>query len=92
MTDDAKIKKFLNINYELESQHARARIKLKQRKNTRRNIFLNFIVSLLESKNLHENSIINILIIINRLFKQVHYEVMFEISVKNMTRTFYRVI
>ena len=37
MTDDVKIKKSLNTYYEFESQHARARIKFEQRKNTRRN-------------------------------------------------------
>jgi len=41
---------------------------------------MNFIMKLSESKNLNENSIINIMIVVNKLFKQVHYEFMNEIT------------
>ena len=37
-----------------------------------KDIVMNFIVTVSESKNLNENSTINILIVVNRLFKQVH--------------------
>jgi len=42
---------------------------------------MNFIMTVFESKNLNENSTINILIVVNKLFKQVHYKSMSEITV-----------
>ncbi len=46
-----------------------------------KDIVMNFIMTVSESKNLNENSTINILIVVNKLFKQVHYESMSEITV-----------
>ena len=65
---------------------------LKAPKRRWRDISLDFIVGLPESINIHGNSVINILIVIDRLFKQVHYEAMSEISTKNTARAFYRAI
>ena len=87
---------FVSIKQFMRNCHLCARIKifkdkyhetlrlLKALKRRWRNISLNFIVSLFKNKDIHENSIINILIIINRLFKQIYYEIMSEISTKNI--------
>jgi len=53
---------------------------------------MNFIVTVSESKNLNGNSTINILIVVNRLSKQVHYESMSEITALDTARVFYRAI
>jgi len=57
-----------------------------------KDIVMNFIVTVSESKNLNENSTINILIVVNRLSKQVHYESMSEITALDTARVFYRAI
>jgi len=57
-----------------------------------KDIVMNFIVTVSESKNLNENSTINILIVVNRLSKQVHYESMSEITALNTAWVFYRAI
>ncbi len=57
-----------------------------------KDIVMNFIVTVSESKNLNENSTINILIVVNRLFKQVHYESMSEITALDTAWVFYRAI
>jgi len=57
-----------------------------------KDIVMNFIVTVSESKNLNGNSTINILIVVNRLSKQVHYEPMSEITVLDTARVFYRAI
>jgi len=53
---------------------------------------MNFIVTVSESKNLNENSIINILIVVNRLSKQVHYKSMSEITALDTAQVFYHAI
>ncbi len=45
-----------------------------------------------ESKNLNKNSMINILIVVNKLFKQVHYESMSEITALDTAQVFYHAI
>ncbi len=55
-----------------------------------KDIVMNFIMTVFESKNLNENSIINIMIIMNRLFKQVHYEFINEVTALNTAQVFYR--
>ena len=55
-----------------------------------KDIVMNFIMKLSESKNLNENSIINIMIVVNKLFKQVHYEFMNEITALDTAWVFYR--
>ncbi len=57
-----------------------------------KDIVMNFIMTVSESKNLNENSTINILIVMNRLSKQVHYESMSEITALNTAQVFYRAI
>ncbi len=57
-----------------------------------KDIVMNFIVTVSESKDLNENSTINILIVVNRLSKQVHYEPMSEITALDTARVFYRAI
>jgi len=57
-----------------------------------KDIVMNFIMTVSESKNLNENSTINILIVMNRLFKQVHYESMSEITALDTAWVFYRAI
>jgi len=57
-----------------------------------KDIAMNFIVTVPESKDLNENSTINILIVVNRLSKQVHYEPMSGITVLDTARVFYRAI
>ncbi len=54
-----------------------------------KDIVMNFIMTVSESKNLNENSTINILIVVNRLSKQVHYESMSEITVLDTAWVFY---
>ena len=53
---------------------------------------MNFIIKLLKSKNLNENSITNIIIIINKLLKQIHHEFINEIIILNIVEVFYRLI
>ncbi len=55
-----------------------------------KDIVMNFIMKLSESKNLNENSIINIMIVVNKLFKQVHYKFMNEITALDTAWVFYR--
>ncbi len=57
-----------------------------------KDIIMNFIMTVSESKNLNENSTINILIVMNRLFKQVHYESMSEITALDTAWVFYHAI
>ena len=57
-----------------------------------KDIVMNFIVTISESKNLNENSTINILIVVNKLSKQVHYESMSEITALDTARVFYHAI
>ncbi len=57
-----------------------------------KDIVMNFIVTVSESKNLNENSTINILIVVNRLSKQVHYESMSEITALDTAQVFYHAI
>jgi len=57
-----------------------------------KDIVMNFIMTVSESKNLNENSTINILIVVNKLFKQVHYESMSEITVLDTAWVFYHAI
>ncbi len=57
-----------------------------------KDIVMNFIVTVSESKNLNENSTINILIVVNRLSKQVHYESMSEITALDTAWVFYHAI
>jgi len=57
-----------------------------------KDIVMNFIMTVSESKNLNENLTINILIVVNRLSKQVHYKSMSEITALNTARVFYRAI
>ncbi len=57
-----------------------------------KDIVMNFIMTVSESKNLNENSIINILIVVNRLSKQVHYEPMSEITALDTAWVFYHAI
>ncbi len=57
-----------------------------------KDIVMNFIMTVSESKNLNENSTINILIVVNRLSKQVHYESMSEITALDTAWVFYRAI
>ncbi len=57
-----------------------------------KDIVMNFIMTVSESKNLNENLTINILIIVNRLSKQVHYESMSEITVLDTAQVFYHAI
>ncbi len=57
-----------------------------------KDIVMNFIMTVSESKNLNENLTINILIVVNRLSKQVHYESMSEITALNTAWVFYRAI
>ncbi len=57
-----------------------------------KDIVMNFIMTVSESKNLNENLTINILIVVNRLFKQVHYESMSEITALNTAWVFYHAI
>ena len=45
-----------------------------------------------ESKNLNENLIINILMIVDKLLKQTHYEFMSKIITLNIANFFYRVV
>ncbi len=49
-------------------------------------------MTVFESKNLNENSTINILIVMNRLFKQVHYKFMSEITALDTAQVFYYAI
>jgi len=53
---------------------------------------MNFIMTVSESKNLNENLTINILIVVNRLSKQVHYESMSEITALDTAQVFYHAI
>jgi len=55
-------------------------------------LIMNFIIKLLKSKNLNENSITNIIIIINKLLKQIHHEFINEIIILNIVEVFYRLI
>jgi len=57
-----------------------------------KDIAMDFIVAVSESKDLNGNSAINILIVVNRLSKQVHYEPMSEITALDTARVFYRAI
>ncbi len=57
-----------------------------------KDIVMNFIMTVSESKNLNENLMINILIVMNRLFKQVHYESMSEITALDTAWVFYHAI
>jgi len=57
-----------------------------------KDIAMNFIVTVPESKDLNENSAINILIVVDRLSKQVHYEPMSGITALDTARVFYRAI
>ncbi len=57
-----------------------------------KDIVMNFIMTVSESKNLNENSMINILIVVNKLSKQVHYKSMSEITVLDTARVFYHAI
>ncbi len=57
-----------------------------------KDIAMNFIVGLSESKDLNENSVTNIMMIVNRLSKQVHYELMTGMTTLNTARAFYRSI
>jgi len=57
-----------------------------------KDIAMNFIVTVSESKDLNGNSAINILIVVNRLSKQVHYEPMSGITALDTARVFYRAI
>ncbi len=57
-----------------------------------KDIVMNFIMTVSESKNLNENSTINILIVVNKLSKQVHYEPMSEITALDTARVFYHAI
>ncbi len=54
-----------------------------------KDIVMNFIMTVFESKNLNENLTINILIVVNRLSKQVHYKSMSEITALDTARVFY---
>ncbi len=53
---------------------------------------MNFMVKLLENKDLNKNLIINIIIVVNKLFKQVHYESIIKITILNTVRAFYQSI
>ena len=53
---------------------------------------MDFIVTVSESKNLNGNSAINILVVVDRLSKQVHYEPMSGITALDTARVFYRAI
>ncbi len=55
-------------------------------------LIMNFIIKLLKSKNLNENSITNIIIIINKLLKQIHHEFINEIIILNIVEVFYHLI
>ncbi len=57
-----------------------------------KDIVMNFIMTVFKSKNLNENSTINILIVVNKLFKQVHYKSMSEITVLDTAQIFYHAI
>ncbi len=57
-----------------------------------KDIVMNFIMTVSESKNLNENLTINILIVVNRLSKQVHYKSMSEITALNTAQVFYHAI
>jgi len=57
-----------------------------------KDIAMDFIVAEPESKDLNENSATNILIVVDRLSKQVHYEPMSEITALDTARVFYRAI
>ncbi len=57
-----------------------------------KDIVMNFIMTVSESKNLNGNSTINILIVVNRLSKQVHYESMSEITALDTAQVFYHAI
>ncbi len=57
-----------------------------------KDIVINFIMTVSESKNLNENSTINILIVVNKLSKQVHYEFMSEITALDTAWVFYHAI
>jgi len=57
-----------------------------------KDIAMDFIVAVPESKNLNGNSTTNILIVVNRLSKQVHYEPMSGITALDTARVFYRAI
>ncbi len=48
-----------------------------------KDIVINFIVQVPESKNLNENSTINIMMVVNKLSKQMHHESINEITILN---------